>query len=56
MYLAGLLQPDFRTISDFRKNNLEMVKSSFHEVVKFAKGLGSVAAVRTRKLNSRGRA
>ncbi len=43
MYLAGLLQPDFRTISDFRKNNLELVKSSFHEVVKFAKDLGMVS-------------
>ena len=43
MYLAGLLQPDFRTISDFRKNNLELVKSSFQEVVKFAKDLGMVS-------------
>lgn len=43
MYMAGLLQPDFRTISDFRKNNLELVKSSFHEVVKFAKDLGMVS-------------
>lgn len=40
MYLAGLLQPDFRTISDFRKNNLKLVKLSFQEVVKFAKDLG----------------
>lgn len=43
MYLAGLLQPDFRTISDFRKNNLELVKSSFQEVVRFAKDLGMVS-------------
>lgn len=43
MYLAGLLQPDFRTISDFRKNNLELVKSSFQEVVKFAKDLGMIS-------------
>ena len=43
MYLTGLLQPDFRTISDFRKNNLELVKSSFQEVVKFAKDLGMVS-------------
>jgi transposase len=31
MYLAGLLQPDYRTISDFRKNNLELIKSSFRK-------------------------
>ncbi len=43
MYLAGLLQPDFRTIGDFRKNNLELVKSSFQEVVKFAKDIGMVS-------------
>ncbi|HWR26757.1 MAG TPA: IS1182 family transposase [candidate division Zixibacteria bacterium] len=43
MYMAGLLQPDFRTIGDFRKNNLELVKSSFQEVVKFAKDLGMVS-------------
>jgi len=43
MYLAGLLQPDFRTISDFRKNNLDIVKTSFQEVVKFAKDLGMVS-------------
>lgn len=43
MYLTGLLQPDFRTISDFRKNNLELVKSSFQEVVKFAKDLGMIS-------------
>jgi len=36
MYLAGLLRPDFRIIGDFWKNNLELVKSSFQEVVKFA--------------------
>jgi transposase len=29
MYLAGLLKPDFRTISDFRKNNLNLVMLSF---------------------------
>jgi transposase len=43
MYLAGLLQPDFRTISDFRKNNLDLVKSSFQEVVKFARDLGMIS-------------
>jgi transposase len=43
MYLAGLLQPGFRTRSDFRKNNIELVKSSFQEVVKFAKNLGMVS-------------
>lgn len=43
MYLAGLLKPDFRTISDFRKNNLNLVKLSFQETVKFAKDIGMVS-------------
>ncbi len=43
MYLAGLLQPDFRTIGDFRKNNLELIKSSSQEVIKFAKDLGMIS-------------
>jgi len=36
MYLAGLLKPDFRTISDFRKNNPDLIYLSFKEVVKYA--------------------
>lgn len=33
MYLAGFLKPDFRTISDFRKNNLNLVKLSFQMTI-----------------------
>jgi len=43
MYLAGLLKPDFRTISDFRKNNLNLVKLSFQETVKYARDMGMVS-------------
>jgi transposase len=43
MYLAGLLKPDFRTISDFRKNNLNMVKLSFQETVELARDIGMVS-------------
>lgn len=37
MFLAGKLKPDFRTISDFRKNNQELIKFCFKEVVSIAK-------------------
>jgi len=43
MYLAGLLKPDFRTINEFRKNNLEPVRLAFQEVVRYAKDLGMVS-------------
>jgi len=43
MYLAGFLKPDFRTISDFRKNNLNLVVLSFQEVVRYAKDIGMVS-------------
>lgn len=43
MYLAGLLKPDFRTISDFRKNNLDLVKLSFQVTVEYAKDIGMVS-------------
>jgi transposase len=42
MYLAGKLKPDFRTISDFRMNNQEMVSHCFKQVVSLAKRLGMV--------------
>jgi len=42
IYLAGWQTPDFRTISDFRKNNLEEFKSLFKQVVDICKGLGMV--------------
>lgn len=43
IYLAGKLTPDFRTISDFRKNNSDLVNSCFKSVVEFAYNLGMVS-------------
>jgi transposase len=42
MYLAEKFKPDFRTISDFKKNNPELVESCFKAVVEYAKSLGMV--------------
>lgn len=42
MYLAGLLKPDFRTISDFRKDHPGMISTAFKEVVRIAKDMGMV--------------
>jgi transposase len=42
IYLAEKYTPDFRTISDFRKNNPELIESCFKSVVDFAKDLGMV--------------
>jgi transposase len=36
MYLAEKVQPNFRTISRFRKNNKEFVKDTFKETIKLA--------------------
>ena len=36
MYLAEKVQPNFRTISRFRKNNKDFVKEAFKETVKLA--------------------
>ena len=33
MFLAGNLKPDFRTISDFRKNNADLISQVFKRVV-----------------------
>jgi transposase len=40
MYLAEKLAPDFRTISDFRKNNPELIKVAFKHTVNLAKNEG----------------
>jgi len=40
MYLSEKLTPDFRTISDFRKSNPELVKEIFKHTVGFAKQEG----------------
>ena len=47
MYLSGMDKPDFRTISDFRKNNIAELKSYFRDVVLFCHeaGLGRGAAL-----------
>ncbi|GER94584.1 transposase [hot springs metagenome] len=40
IYLSEKLTPDFRTISDFRKNNPELIKEVFKHTVGFAKQEG----------------
>jgi transposase len=42
MYLAEKLQPDFRTISDFRKENESMISELFKNTVKAANDLGVI--------------
>lgn len=42
IYLAGMQRPDFRTISDFRKDNLDELKGIFMEVVRVCIELGMV--------------
>lgn len=42
MYLAQMYRPDFRTINDFRKNNLAMIKRYFVEIIRMCKELGMV--------------
>lgn len=42
MYLAEKLQPDFRSISDFRKDHPELIEDCFKAVVEFARDLGMV--------------
>ena len=36
MYLAGMLEPDFRTIADFRKDHLHQIKEYFRRIVEIA--------------------
>jgi transposase len=42
MYLAQMYRPDFRTINDFRKNNLVEIKRYFVEIIRMCKELGMV--------------
>lgn len=42
MYIAHLHKPDFRVLSDFRKNHLEFLRSCFIQSARLAKGLGLV--------------
>ena len=43
IYLAAWQRPDFRTISDFRKNNLEEITHLFEQVVAMAGQVGMVS-------------
>ncbi len=40
MYLSGMQTPDFRTISDFRKNNIDLLKQYFVEIVHICQQAG----------------
>lgn len=40
MYLAALQQPDFRTVNRFRKDNSEVLKDLFVQVVRLCVGMG----------------
>ena len=42
MYLSSMYRPDFRTINDFRKNNVEVVEQLFVEVLKICSSLQMV--------------
>ncbi len=42
IYLAQMYRPDFRTINDFRKNNLDEIKRYFVEIIRMCKALGMV--------------
>jgi len=43
MYLSQMYQPDFRTINDFRKNNLEELSGYFIDIVRMCKELGLIS-------------
>src|SRR3989304_5839301 len=40
MFLCGRLRPDFRTISDFRKNHVDLLKGYFTQIVRICRSLG----------------
>lgn len=42
MFLAGMLKPDFRTISDFRKNNADLISQVFKKVIDYARDAGLI--------------
>ncbi len=43
MYLSGMQIPDFRTISDFRKDNLDLIKGYFKQIVLYCIELDMVS-------------
>ena len=42
MYLASMHKPDFRTLNDFRKDNIESFNNYFTDIVKVCNELGMV--------------
>lgn len=44
MYLAAMYKPDFRTINDFRKDNIDFIQTAFVHIVQLCKGLGMCKA------------
>ena len=40
MYLTGMQTPDFRTISDFRKDNIDLLKTYFIQIVQICQAAG----------------
>ena len=44
MFLSSMYKPDFRTINDFRKNNIDFIQQSFVHIVQLCKGLGMCKA------------
>lgn len=42
MYLAQMYRPDFRTINDFRKNNIKEISNYFVDIVCLIKNLGMI--------------
>ena len=42
MYLSNMYRPDFRTINDFRKDNIEAFEGFFKEILLMCKSLGLV--------------
>ena len=42
MWLAGMQEPDFRTISDFRKNRIKDIRKLFNQVLEICYKLGMV--------------
>lgn len=44
MFLTAMYKPDFRTINDFRKDNIDFIQKAFVHVVQVCKGLGMCKA------------
>lgn len=42
IFLSGMQKPDFRTISDFRKNNIKEISKLFVQIVRLCKKLGMI--------------